>query len=82
MNSPKYPVFNTYIIFKGIGYGLEFLTLKNMYLEKKRNRENINNLNGREQINLLEIDKDKFMFLCDNNYQISFKICVIKLSYK
>ena len=80
INSPNYPVFNAYIIFKGIGYCLEFLTMNNEYLEKKLRNENIGN--SREQINKVELDKDKFLFLCDNNYQITFKICVVKLSYK
>ena len=80
INSPNYPVFNAYIIFKGIGYCLEFLTMNNEYLEKKLRNENIGI--AREQINKVELDKDKFLFLCDNNYQITFKICVVKLSYK
>ena len=28
------------------------------------------------------IEKDKFLYLCDNQYQIQFKICVVKLSFK
>lgn len=79
---PNYPVFNAYIIFRTNGYGLEFLTLKNNYLEKRRNRVNVDNLNLKEQINRIEIEKNRFLFLCDNNYQITFKICVVKLSYK
>lgn len=79
---PNYPVFNAYIIFRTNGYGLEFLTLKNDYLEKRRNRVNFDNLNLKEQINRIEIEKNRFLFLCDNNYQITFKICVVKLSYK
>ena len=82
INSPKYPVFNAYIIFKGMGYCLEFLTLQNEYLEKKRRKEDVGNLNRREQINRVEVDKDKFFYLCDNDNKISFKICVVKLSFK
>ena len=82
INSPKYPIFNAYIIFKGLGYCLEFLTMKNEFLEKKRRNEDIRNMNKREQINRVEINKDKFLFLCDNDYNISFKICIVKLSYK
>ena len=82
VKSPKYPVFNAYIIFRGLGYCLEFLTLKNEYLEKKRRNEDFGNNNLREQINRVEIDKDKFLFLCDNDYNITYKICVVKLSYK
>ena len=81
-NSPDYPVFNAYIIFRTNGYGLEFLTLKNDYLEKIRNGIIVNNLNLKEQINKIEIEKNRFLFLCDNNYQITFKICVVKLEYK
>ena len=80
INSPKYPLFSAYIIFKGLGYSLEFLTMNNEYLEKKFRNENIGN--AREQINKVELDKDKFLFLCDNNYKITFKICLVKLSYK
>ncbi len=80
INSPKYPLFSAYIIFKGLGYSLEFLTMNNEYLEKKLRNENIGN--AREQINKVELDKDKFLFLCDNNYKITFKICLVKLSYK
>ena len=82
INSPKYPVFNAYIIFKGLGYCLEFLTMKNEFLEKKRRNENLGNMNRREQINRVGMDKDKFLFLCDNDNNITFKICVVKLSYK
>ena len=80
INSPKYPLFSAYIIFKGLGYSLEFLTMNNEYLEKKLRNENIGN--AREQINKVELDKDKFLFLCDNNYKMTFKICLVKLSYK
>ena len=80
INSHKYPLFSAYIIFKGLGYSLEFLTMNNEYLEKKLRNENIGN--AREQINKVELDKDKFLFLCDNNYKITFKICLVKLSYK
>ena len=82
INSPNYPIYNTYIIFRGLGYSLEFVTLKNEFLEKKRKNENVNNLNRREQINTIEIEKDKFLYLCDNQYQINFKICVVRLSFK
>ena len=82
INSPNYPIYNTYIIFGGLGYSLEFVTLKNEFLEKKRKNENVNNLNRREQINTIEIEKDKFLYLCDNQYQINFKICVVRLSFK
>ena len=75
-------MFNAYIIFKGMGYCLEFLTLQNEYLEKKRRKEDVGNLNRREQINRVEVDKDKFFYLCDNDNKISFKICVVKLSFK
>ena len=81
-NLPNYPVYNAYIIFRTDGFGLEFLTLKNDYLEKKRNGINIDNINLKEQINRIEIDKDRFLFLCDNNHQINFKICVVELHYK
>ena len=82
VKSLKYPVFNAYIIFRGLGYCLEFLTLKNEYLEKKRSNVDFGNNKFREQINRVELDKDKFLFLCDNDYNITFKICVVKLSYK
>lgn len=82
INSPKYPIYNTYIIFRGVGYSLEFVTLKNEFLDKKRRKENLNGLNRREQINTIDIEKDKFLYLCDNQYQIKFKICVVKLSFK
>ena len=82
INSPKYPIYNTYIIFRGMGYSLEFVTLKNEFFEKKRRKENLNGLNRREQINTIDIEKDKFLYLCDNQYQIKFKICVVKLSFK
>ena len=82
INSPKYPIYYTYIIFRGTGYSLEFVTLKNEFFEKKRKNENLTNLNRREQINTIEIEKDKFLYLCDNQYQILFKICVVKLSFK
>ena len=81
-NLSNYPVYNAYIIFRTDGFGLEFLTLKNDYLEKKRNGINIDNINLKEQINRIEIDKDRFLFLCDNNHQINFKICVVELHYK
>ena len=82
INSPKYPIYNTYIIFRGMGYSLEFVTLKNEFFEKKRKKENLNGLNRREQINMVYIEKEKFLYLCDNQYQIQFKICVVKLSFK
>ena len=82
INSAKYPIYNTYIIFRGMGYSMEFITLKNEFLEKKRKKENLNGLNRREQINTVNIEKDKFLYLCDNQYQIQFKICVVKLSFK
>ena len=82
INSPKYPIYNTYIIFRGMGYSLEFVTLKNEFFEKKRKKENLNGLNRREQINMVDIEKEKFLYLCDNQYQIKFKICVVKLSFK
>ena len=56
--------------------------MKNEFLEKKRRNEDIRNMNKREQINRVEINKDKFLFLCDNDYNISFKNCIVKLSYK
>ena len=82
INSAKYPIYNTYIIFRGMGYSMEFITLKNEFFEKKRKKENLNGLNRREQINTVNIEKDKFLYLCDNQYQIQFKICVVKLSFK
>ena len=82
INSAKYPIYNTYIIFRGMGYSMEFITLKNEFFEKKRKKENLNCLNRREQINTVNIEKDKFLYLCDNQYQIQFKICVVKLSFK
>ena len=82
VKSLKYPVFNAYIIFRGLGYCLEFLTLKNEYLEKKRSNVDFGNNKFREQINRVELDKDRFLFLCDNDYNITYKICVVKLSYK
>ncbi len=82
INSAKYPIYNTYIIFRGMGYSMEFITLKNEFFEKKRKKENLNGLNRREQINTINIEKDKFLYLCDNQYQIQFKICVVKLSFK
>ena len=82
INSPIYPVFNAYIIFKGEGCCLEFLTMRNEYLEKKRRNEDVRNMNRRDQINRVEVDKDKFLYLCDNDFKISFKICVVKLSFK
>ena len=65
-----------------MGYSMEFITLKNEFFEKKRKKENLNGLNRREQINTVNIEKDKFLYLCDNQYQIQFKICVVKLSFK
>ena len=56
--------------------------MKNEFLEKKRRNENLGNMNRREQINRVGMDKDKFLFLCDNDNNITFKICVVKLSYK
>ena len=82
INSPIYPVFNAYIIFKGEGCCLEFLTMRNEYLDKKRRNEDVRNMNRRDQINRVEVDKDKFLYLCDNNFKISFKLCVVKLSFK
>ena len=82
IKSPNYPVFNVYLIFETQGYGLEFVTMTNDYLERKKRKEDINRLNKNNQINKVDIDKEKFLFLCDNENKIKFKICVMKLSYK
>ena len=82
IRSTNYPVFNVYIIFKSPGYGLEFVTMVNDYLERVKRKEDPVLMNKDNQINKVEIDKEKFLFLCDNENKINFKICVVTLSYK
>ena len=80
-NSPNYPTFQSYIIFKNNKFGLEFIHLTNQFLAQ--------NLDGqfamgqsREQVNSLELDADRFLFLINEENKISLKIFVTKSYYK
>lgn len=76
-DSPKYPKFFSYIIFNVGKYGLEFIHLN----EKVDNLINnvINNYNI--QINSNEIEVDKFRFLCGEENELIFKVCISKTYY-
>ena len=79
INSPNYPVFSSYIIFRNNNYGLEFLNLS-------ENNSSINNNNSIEQNSIekiysVELDFDKFLYLC-NELKIKFKIFITKVFYQ
>ena len=73
LNSPSFPTFHTYIIFKNQKYGLEFINLSEEILPQGNNRF--------EQTNRIDLDLNKFLYLIDNN-KIHIKIVVTKQFYK
>ena len=72
LNSPSFPIFLPYIVFKIQNYGLEFINLSEKEISQ--------NLIG--QINKIELDLEKFLFLLDDENIIALKICVTKIFYK
>ena len=80
-NSPNYPIFQTSIVFKNNKFGLEFITLTNQIISQ--------NLAGQfaigqnqEQLNSLELDVEKFLFLINEDNKLCLKIFVNKSFYK
>jgi hypothetical protein len=79
INSPNYPVFQSYIIFRNQKYGIEFLNLSedNSFI----NNNDLIEENGIEKIYSMEIDFDKFLYLCNEENKIGFKIFITKYFY-
>jgi transposase-like protein len=80
-NSPNYPIFQTSIVFKNNKFGLEFITLTNQIISQ--------NLAGQfaigqnqGQLNSLELDVEKFLFLINEDNKLCLKIFVNKSFYK
>ena len=76
LNSPSFPIFHNYIIFKKEKYGLEFINIP------KKNIPGNNIVNSIEQTNEIELDFQKFLFLCSNDNKITIKIVIIKEFYQ
>ena len=79
INSPNYPVFHSYIIFRSKNYGLEFVNLSED--NSLINNNNLIEQNGIEKIYSIEIDFDKFLYLCNEQFKIEFKIFITKILY-
>ena len=76
LNSPTFPIFHNYIIFKNQKYGLEFINMP------KKDIPGQNIINSIEQTNEIELDFQKFLFLCRDDNKITIKIIIIKEFYK
>ena len=81
INSPSYPNFHAYITFKNQKYGLEFINLYENSTIKKSNNSNIGNTIN-EQISFIDLNDKQFLFLCDEQNKIYFKVYITKSFYK
>ena len=80
INSLNFPKFHAYIIFKKKKYGMEFINLYENTSIKKIVFNN-NNTNY-EQTNYIEIDSKQFLFLCDEQKKLCFRVYITKSFYK
>ena len=87
IDSLNFPKFYPYIVFKKKKYGLEFINLYENTSIKKisyNNNNNNNNINylKYEQTNYIELDSKQFLFLCDEQKRLCFKVYITKSFYK
>ena len=81
MNDPSFPIIQTYIIFRNQKYGLEFIHLTNPIIAQNLLGK-YDTKQNREQINSIELEVNKFLYLCNEQNKISLKILVTKSFYK
>ena len=83
INSLNFPKFHAYIIFKKKKYGLEFINLyENTSIKKISSNNNHNNYLSYEQTNYIELDSKQFLFLCDEQKRLCFKVYITKTFYR
>jgi hypothetical protein len=84
LNAPNLPKFFTYITLRSQKYGLEFTTLSNQANPQDfaQYHQNNNLPISRQQVNSIDMDAKKFLFLANENNKIPFKLFVIKTYYK
>ena len=80
INSLNFPKFHAYIIFKNKNYGMEFINLYENISIKKISFSN--NYINYEQTNYIELDSKQFLFLCDEQKRLCFKVYITKSFYK
>ena len=84
LNSPNYPKFYTYIIFRNKEYGLEFGNLSNQSFPQDFVQQGGDNnvTKIRQQINGIEFEANQFLSLAGQDKKIRMKIYVIKTYYQ
>ena len=81
MNVPSFPIIQTYIIFRNQKYGLEFIHLTNPFISQNLLGK-YDTKQNREQTNTIELEVNKFLYLCNEQNKISLKILMTKSFYK